>query len=160
MHDVHEQQFQDSNKRRDWHLLVQVIYFVNECEAMFTLQMTWQVMSTEPKRCLNYWCWVKGHQVQKWQQWAGNYHLVTPLVPHWQLYLQLLHFCVLEHGLGVVGWLNQSSKWIRADTEPVLTTTLPGIHVFLRLKSFMCTRTKLTTLLQYCTYKIGNGYLG
>ena len=150
MHDVYEQQFQDSNERRDWHLLLPVIHFVNECEAMFALQVTWQVMSTEAKRCLNYWCWVKGHQ------WAGNCHLV----PHWQLYLQPLHFRVLEHGLGVVGWLNQSSKWIRADTEPVLTTTLPGIHVFLHLKSFMCSRTKLTTLLQYCTYKIGNGYLG
>ena len=32
---VHVQRFQDSNERRDWQLVLQVIYFVNKCEAMF-----------------------------------------------------------------------------------------------------------------------------
>ena len=37
MHDVHVQRSQDSNERRDWQLLLQVIYstIVNKCEAMF-----------------------------------------------------------------------------------------------------------------------------
>ena len=36
MHDVHVQRFQDSNERRD--LLLQVIYFVNKCEAVFSAE--------------------------------------------------------------------------------------------------------------------------
>ena len=35
-HDGHVQRFQDSNERRDWQLLLQVIDFVNKCEAMFS----------------------------------------------------------------------------------------------------------------------------
>ena len=38
MHDVHAQRFQDSNERRDWQLLLQVIYFVNKYEAMFSTE--------------------------------------------------------------------------------------------------------------------------
>ena len=39
---MHVQRFQDSNERRDWQLVPQVIYFVNKCEAMFyTVTSTW-----------------------------------------------------------------------------------------------------------------------
>ena len=38
MHDVHVQQFQDFNEQRDWHLLAQIIYFVNKCEAIFSTE--------------------------------------------------------------------------------------------------------------------------
>ena len=38
MHDVHVQRFQDSNERRDWQLLLQGLYFVNKCEAMFSTE--------------------------------------------------------------------------------------------------------------------------
>ena len=34
------QRFQDSDERRDWQLLLQVIYFVNKCEAMFSTERT------------------------------------------------------------------------------------------------------------------------
>ena len=33
---VHVQRFQDSNEQRDWQLLLQVIDFVNKCEAIFS----------------------------------------------------------------------------------------------------------------------------
>ena len=33
-HDVHVQRFKDSKERRDWQLLLQVIYLVNNCEAI------------------------------------------------------------------------------------------------------------------------------
>ena len=36
VHDGHGQRFQDSNNRGDWQLLLQVIDFVNKCEAMFS----------------------------------------------------------------------------------------------------------------------------
>ena len=38
MHDVHVPRFQDSNERRDWQLLLQAIYFVNKCEAIFSTE--------------------------------------------------------------------------------------------------------------------------
>ena len=38
MHHVHVQRFQDSNERRDWQLLLQGLYFVNKCEAMFSTE--------------------------------------------------------------------------------------------------------------------------
>ena len=31
---VQVQRFQDADERRDWQLLLQVIYFVNKCEAV------------------------------------------------------------------------------------------------------------------------------
>ena len=37
-HDVHVQQFQDSNELRHSRLLLQVINFVNKCEAMFSTE--------------------------------------------------------------------------------------------------------------------------
>ena len=38
VHDVHVEQFQDSNAWRNWQLLLQVIYFVNQYEAMFSTE--------------------------------------------------------------------------------------------------------------------------
>ena len=37
-HDVHVQRFKDSNERRNWQLFLQAIYFVNNCEAMFSTE--------------------------------------------------------------------------------------------------------------------------
>ena len=38
VHDVHVPRFQDSDERRDWQLLLQVIDFVNKCEAIFSTE--------------------------------------------------------------------------------------------------------------------------
>ena len=38
MHDVHVQRFQDFNEQRDLQLLLQVIYFANKCEAIFSTE--------------------------------------------------------------------------------------------------------------------------
>ena len=35
---MHVQLFQDSNERRDCQVLIQVIYFFNKCEAMFSTE--------------------------------------------------------------------------------------------------------------------------
>ena len=38
VHDVQVQRLQDSNERRNWQLLLQVVHLVEKCEAMFSTE--------------------------------------------------------------------------------------------------------------------------
>ena len=38
MHDVHVQRLQDSNERRNWQLILQVVHFADKFEAMFSTE--------------------------------------------------------------------------------------------------------------------------
>ena len=92
MHDVHVQRFQDSNERRDWRLLLQGLYFVNKCEAMFSTERlkiskcTWIkcLLETNFASSGNKPTIVGWNKCALWDTWEKlTYWLITSFVIKW-----------------------------------------------------------------------------